>query len=172
MATLLCPAPAPASAPASAPPAALPSPRPSSPLPLCTPLPRASSPPRSLARECLLWRSGRLVGVTVRGCCVSDLSQPCPVWVCFICCPVLYEWTDHTINADGWPRAVHRARYDRTLPPHPHETLTIHHAPGTRGLRAIWLCEELGVPYRVEPVDFSVPRATPEWRRMRGQFPS
>ena len=55
----------------------------------------------------------------------------------------------------------------RTLPPHAHETLTIHHAPGTRGLRAIWLCEELGVPYRVEPVDFSgAYRATPEWRRM------
>ncbi len=38
--------------------------------------------------------------------------------------------------------------------------LTIYHVPGTRGLRAIWLCEELSVPYTVELVDFS-----PEFRR-------
>ena len=38
--------------------------------------------------------------------------------------------------------------------------LTIYHVPGTRGLRAIWLCEELGLPYTVETVDFS-----PEFRR-------
>ncbi|MCP5155539.1 MAG: glutathione S-transferase family protein [Ectothiorhodospiraceae bacterium] len=45
--------------------------------------------------------------------------------------------------------------------------LTIHHAPGTRGFRVIWLCEELGHPYRVEKVDFSAAyRASPEWRRM------
>ena len=38
--------------------------------------------------------------------------------------------------------------------------LTIYHVPGTRGVRAIWLCEELGLPYTVETVDFS-----PEFRR-------
>jgi glutathione S-transferase len=45
--------------------------------------------------------------------------------------------------------------------------LTIHHAPGTRGFRVIWLCEELALPYRVQRVDFSAEyRASPEWRRM------
>ena len=38
--------------------------------------------------------------------------------------------------------------------------LTIYHVPGTRGVRAVWLCEELGLPYTVETVDFS-----PEFRR-------
>ena len=38
--------------------------------------------------------------------------------------------------------------------------LTIYHVPGTRGVRAIWLCEELGLPCTVETVDFS-----PEFRR-------
>ena len=34
---------------------------------------------------------GRLVGVTVRGCCLSsDLGCSRPV--CLFCCPVLYEW--------------------------------------------------------------------------------
>jgi len=45
--------------------------------------------------------------------------------------------------------------------------LTIHHAPGTRGFRLIWLCEELALPYALEKVDFSAEyRASPEWRRM------
>ena len=45
--------------------------------------------------------------------------------------------------------------------------LTIHHAPRTRGFRVIWLCEELGIPYRIKPVDFSPAyRATPEWRTL------
>ena len=45
--------------------------------------------------------------------------------------------------------------------------LTIYHSPGTRGLRPIWICEELGVPYEVSPVDFSAEyRATPEWRAL------
>lgn len=43
--------------------------------------------------------------------------------------------------------------------------LTIYHVSGTRGVRPIWLCHELGVPVRVETIDFSpVFRATPEWR--------
>ena len=37
--------------------------------------------------------------------------------------------------------------------------LTIYHVPGTRGVRAIWVCEELALPYTVESVDFS-----PEFR--------
>jgi glutathione S-transferase len=45
--------------------------------------------------------------------------------------------------------------------------ITIHHAPGTRGFRVIWLCEELALPYRIRKVDFSAEyRASPQWRRM------
>ena len=45
--------------------------------------------------------------------------------------------------------------------------ITIFHAPRTRAIRVIWTCEELEVPYRIEPVDFSIAyRATPEWRAM------
>lgn len=45
--------------------------------------------------------------------------------------------------------------------------LTIHHAPGTRGFRLIWLCEELALPYELHKVDFSAAyRASEEWRRM------
>lgn len=45
--------------------------------------------------------------------------------------------------------------------------LKIYHSPGTRGFRVIWACEELSVPYEIEPVDFSAEnRARPEWRAM------
>jgi glutathione S-transferase len=45
--------------------------------------------------------------------------------------------------------------------------LTIYHVPGTRGVRAIWLCEELALPYTVESVDFSPEfRASESWRAM------
>jgi len=45
--------------------------------------------------------------------------------------------------------------------------LQIYHAPMTRSLRVIWLCEELEVPYEVIPVDFSPEyRSTPEWRAL------
>jgi glutathione S-transferase len=45
--------------------------------------------------------------------------------------------------------------------------LTIYHAPGTRSLRVIWLCEELGLPCTVKTVDFSPAyRASPEWRAL------
>jgi len=30
--------------------------------------------------------------------------------------------------------------------------ITIHHSPQSRSLRVVWLCEELGLAYRVEPV--------------------
>lgn len=45
--------------------------------------------------------------------------------------------------------------------------LKIYHSKGTRAFRVIWICEELGVPYEIVPVDFSPAyRALPEWRDM------
>lgn len=45
--------------------------------------------------------------------------------------------------------------------------IRIYHVTGTRGTRAIWLCEELEIPYEVEKVDFSPDyRSTPEWRAL------
>ena len=45
--------------------------------------------------------------------------------------------------------------------------IEIYHVPGTRGVRPIWLCAELGIDYRVVDVDFSANyRSSPEWRRM------
>ncbi|MCB1511473.1 MAG: glutathione S-transferase family protein [Hyphomicrobiaceae bacterium] len=45
--------------------------------------------------------------------------------------------------------------------------LKIHHSPGTRGFRVMWVCEELGVPYEISPVNFSAEyRRTPEWQAM------
>lgn len=37
--------------------------------------------------------------------------------------------------------------------------IKIYHFPNTRGLRAIWTCEELNVPYKIKLIDFS-----PEYR--------
>ena len=37
--------------------------------------------------------------------------------------------------------------------------MRIWHAPGSRSLRVVWLCEELGVPYELRPVKFGVPDA-------------
>jgi len=43
--------------------------------------------------------------------------------------------------------------------------MKIYHVPGTRSVRVIWLCEELGIDYEAVPVDFSADyRASPEWR--------
>jgi glutathione S-transferase len=45
--------------------------------------------------------------------------------------------------------------------------LKIYHAPRTRGFRVIWLCEELGIPYEINPVNFSPAyRARPEWLKL------
>ena len=45
--------------------------------------------------------------------------------------------------------------------------IEIYHAPLTRGIRPIWICEELGLEYTVVPVDFSAEyRASAAWRRM------
>jgi len=45
--------------------------------------------------------------------------------------------------------------------------IRIFHAKGTRLMLAIWLCEELGVPYEIEVIDFSPEaRARPEWRAL------
>lgn len=32
--------------------------------------------------------------------------------------------------------------------------LKIHHLPRARGLRVVWLCEEMGLPYEIAPVSF------------------
>lgn len=43
--------------------------------------------------------------------------------------------------------------------------MKIYHAPGTRGIRPIWLCAELEIPIEVEMIDFAMEwRARPEWR--------
>jgi glutathione S-transferase len=39
--------------------------------------------------------------------------------------------------------------------------LTIFHAPRTRSLRIVWLCEEMGVPYKIAAVDLRAP--SPEY---------
>ncbi|MCB1692294.1 MAG: glutathione S-transferase [Pseudomonadales bacterium] len=45
--------------------------------------------------------------------------------------------------------------------------LKIYHVPGTRSLRVIWLCEELGLDYEAITVDFSTEwRMRPEWLAM------
>lgn len=52
--------------------------------------------------------------------------------------------------------------------------LKIYHAPRTRGFRVIWLCEELDIPYEINPVDFSPAyRASPAWRALNpvGKLP-
>ncbi|MDE2691429.1 MAG: glutathione S-transferase family protein [Acidobacteriota bacterium] len=53
--------------------------------------------------------------------------------------------------------------------------ITIYHVPRTRSARIIWLCEELGLPYEVVPVDFSPEyRKSAEWRRLNpiGKVPA
>ncbi len=53
--------------------------------------------------------------------------------------------------------------------------LKIFHFPGTRAFRVIWVCEELGIPYEIQPVDFSASyRASPEWRAINpvGKVPA
>ena len=53
--------------------------------------------------------------------------------------------------------------------------ITIYHAPGTRSIRVIWLCEELNVPYERVVVDFSPAyRASAEWRKLNpvGKVPA
>jgi len=45
--------------------------------------------------------------------------------------------------------------------------IEVFHAPRTRGFRLIWLCEELGIDYKVTPVDMDpVFRASSEWRAL------
>ena len=43
--------------------------------------------------------------------------------------------------------------------------MKVYHVAGSRSVRVIWLCEELGLPCEVETIDFSPAyRATPAWR--------
>jgi len=45
--------------------------------------------------------------------------------------------------------------------------LNIYHVKGTRSVRVIWLCEELGLPYEVTAINFSPEfRNSAEWRRL------
>ncbi len=45
--------------------------------------------------------------------------------------------------------------------------LKIYHVPGTRSVRPIWLCYELGQPVEVERIDFSSEfRESQQWRRL------
>ena len=53
--------------------------------------------------------------------------------------------------------------------------ITIYHAPGTRSIRVIWLCEELGIPYERVVIDFSATyRASEQWRKLNplGKVPA
>ena len=43
----------------------------------------------------------------------------------------------------------------------------IYHVRSTRGFRPIWFCEERGLPYEIEVIDFSTEyRSSPEWRAL------
>ena len=45
--------------------------------------------------------------------------------------------------------------------------LKIYHVKGTRGVRPIWFCEERGLPYEIEAIDFSPEfRSRPAWRAL------
>ena len=45
--------------------------------------------------------------------------------------------------------------------------LKIYHVKNTRGFRPIWFCEERGLPYEIEVIDFSAEfRSSPEWRAL------
>lgn len=53
--------------------------------------------------------------------------------------------------------------------------LNIYHVKGTRAIRVIWLCEELGVPYEVTVIDMAPTfRNSPEWRKLNptGKVPA
>jgi glutathione S-transferase len=53
--------------------------------------------------------------------------------------------------------------------------LTVYHVPGTRSIRVVWLCAELGLPLQVVPISFSAEyRASPEWRKLNpvGKVPA
>ena len=46
-------------------------------------------------------------------------------------------------------------------------SIRIYHVPGTRSVRVIWLCDELGIPCEVVPIDFSPDyRNSLEWRAL------
>lgn len=53
--------------------------------------------------------------------------------------------------------------------------ITIYHVPRTRSARVIWLCEELGLPYELVPVDFNPEYLkSAAWRRLNpiGKVPA
>jgi glutathione S-transferase len=52
--------------------------------------------------------------------------------------------------------------------------ITVFHAPRTRSLRVLWMLEEMGLPYRVRPVDFPRHYADEEFVRLNpvGSIPA
>ena len=49
----------------------------------------------------------------------------------------------------------------------PQKPIKIYHVPGTRSIRVIWVCEELGVNYEKVTISFSKEyRSSPEWRAL------
>ena len=53
--------------------------------------------------------------------------------------------------------------------------IKIYHVPGTRSMRVIWLCAELGLPHEVVPISFAAEfRASDEWRKLNpvGKVPA
>ena len=53
--------------------------------------------------------------------------------------------------------------------------ITIYHVPRTRSARVVWLCEELGLPYELVPVDFNPEYLkSAAWRRLNpiGKVPA
>jgi glutathione S-transferase len=50
--------------------------------------------------------------------------------------------------------------------------ITLYHSPRTRSVRILWLLEELGIPYRLETVDFVPPATVFAQRTPSGKFPA
>ena len=51
--------------------------------------------------------------------------------------------------------------------------IVLYHAPRTRSVRIHWLLEELGIPYRLEVLDFVLPASGPFAQRTPfGKFPA
>ena len=45
------------------------------------------------------------------------------------------------------------------MPPVENARIVLFYAPRTRAFRALWFLEELGEPYRIEPVDYAGARS-------------
>ena len=55
----------------------------------------------------------------------------------------------------------------RPVSANPRKPLQIYHVPGTRSIRVLWVCEELGVNYEKITISFSKEyRSSAEWRAL------